>query len=661
MRNVSLFDSLEDERLNGPDGYKPSEPPQIASRGIKSIVLNFETTGLQWFAKDRPLSCAVRLPDGSLHYISWGHRAGNLDEATCKRWAQRELRDVHIDNINTRFDIHQAYAWGVDLENQNCTVHDVAHDAALLDDHRQRTSLDVLIPDYLGEVPMQRLDESRMADYHAGEAAPRAMYNVQKVWELKQKFDVLIEKEDLGRVRKLEDDVIFPVCEMERNGAPIDVELLDRMLADSQKKYEECLWKLIKMVGFQVDPNRPEHRQRLFNHLNIPLEYLPSGRASFTDEIVKAHSDHPAVALMRYAAKLSQLRSKYLVKYKKTVDSKGIIRYALHQLKAQKDPNSDYAGEAGTVTGRFSSTEISPGVGLNIQQEMKASKQRVAFGYDEKDTSHDDELFLVRQLRIPPEGRTWLSADAAQIEYRIFASYARNPKVLAAYAADPEIDFHDYMLERLKPYKPDLRRKNVKDLNFAYVYGAGLVKQALMLGHITAAEFAEIKRTKNYRHPKLAQTQEVRRIYKSEVPEVADLLERASFIAKPECDEDCFDKMTGRKTRLHDTEEHRGYVRTVLGRRSRFPKGQRLHKAFNSIDQGSAADIMKRKIVELHAERKWTGLTMRYTVHDEVDGDVGDAESARRVGEVLNRQSFPEIRVPILWEVSTGKNWKECE
>jgi DNA polymerase I-like protein with 3'-5' exonuclease and polymerase domains len=50
---------------------------------------------------------------------------------------------------------------------------------------------------------------------------------------------------------------------------------------------------------------------------------------------------------------------------------------------------------------------------------------------------------------------------------------------------------------------------------------------------------------------------------------------------------------------------------------------------------------------------------MRHTVHDEVDGDVPDVESAARASEVLNRQSFPELEVPILWEVSTGANWAD--
>jgi len=83
----------------------------------------------------------------------------------------------------------------------------------------------------------------------------------------------------------------------------------------------------------------------------------------------------------------------------------------------------------------------------------------------------------------------------------------------------------------------------------------------------------------------------------------------------------------------------------------------------NGVIQGSAADIMKLKLVELYKTRKETGLILRMTVHDEVCGDVPDVESARKVDEVLNSQSgfVSELRVPILWDTKFGANWKECK
>jgi DNA polymerase I-like protein with 3'-5' exonuclease and polymerase domains len=84
------------------------------------------------------------------------------------------------------------------------------------------------------------------------------------------------------------------------------------------------------------------------------------------------------------------------------------------------------------------------------------------------------------------------------------------------------------------------------------------------------------------------------------------------------------------------------------------------HAAVNYVIQGSAADIMKTKLVELHRARKVTRFLIRQTVHDEVDGDARSVETVRMVREILNHQSFPTLKVPIVWEVETGKTWMEA-
>lgn len=646
---MNLFDSLTEDRSHI---WRPEAPPQLD--GIHNIYLNFETTGLKWFDGHLPISCSLIAGDKS-YYLPWGHRGGgNLDEAIVKRWAERELRGKNITNINIRFDVHMSRVWGVDLENQGNTVSDVGHYAALLDDHRYHMSLDSLIPDYLYEVPMKRLDETQMARYHAGEAAPRSIYNVQAVQRLRDAMWPMLDAQDLQRVRSLEDKVIYVVCEMEKNGAPIDVELLDRWIIESQKKLESYLWSIAKELGWQCNPDSPKDMARAFQQLGLPIQRTAKGTPSFTDAILK-EIKHPTVVLMRKAAKLASLRSKFLVNTKKSMGSDGILRYALHQLRTAKDEFSD-SGEAGTVTGRFSSAAIVDGIGCNIQQRMKAARQRLAFGYDEKDSSHDDEIFLVRKLHIAAQGRKVIASDMDQCQYRIFASYANNPKVIQAYRDNPDLSFHEYMFDLISPFA-DLSYRQQKDLDFAYLFGAGLTKMALMMGHITVAQFDDIRNRKDYDSPLLAKTSEVKRIFEREVPEVTGLLETAMHLAKPECDDRC-----RRGDRLHREHRHRGYVRTALGRRGRFPEGQRLHKAFNFVDQGTEADYMKTKMVEVHEAVRSGELDVieRITNHDELVCD-GDEEAARKLDEILGVQSFPMLRVPLTWSTSIGPNWAEVE
>jgi hypothetical protein len=226
--------------------------------------------------------------------------------------------------------------------------------------------------------------------------------------------------------------------------------------------------------------------------------------------------------------------------------------------------------------------------------------------------------------------------------------------VIQEYKDNPKTSFHKYMHKRLSD-KVLLTYGQQKDLNFAYIFGAGLTKLGLMCGHITQSDADEIYATHNWDHPKLAITKEIKKAYEEEIPEVVELMALSMHLAKPGCDSDC-----NLRDNLHRSYDHRGYVRTLKGRRMRFPTGQRLHKAFNGIDQGTEADYMKTKLVELHKARHETGFVLRVTNHDEVVGD-GDRQVAQRIDELLNKQSFPEMRVPLTWETSMGPNWADVK
>jgi DNA polymerase I-like protein with 3'-5' exonuclease and polymerase domains len=649
--------------------WRPDDPPIL--NGAKEIIIDYETTGLRWWDGHRAIGVSYYIPaDGRTGYLPYRHKQGpNIDEAVMIRWHKEQLKDVRITNANTRFEVHIARNDGVDLEEQGCQVSDVQHYAALLDDHRRKFSLEKLCEDFLSdEVKVKtidgvELDPTRMQEYHPGMVAVRGMADVRQVHKLKEVMWPRLDAEDLQRVRQLEDDIIYPVCEMEKNAQPVDVTKLKRWRQEAEEEHMRCLYRMARTVGFQVNPDSGKSMARLFQHLGIPItSFTPvtydedgtkrGGAPSFTAAVLDA-INHPVIEDVKRAGRLADVLSKALVKYDKTISQDGLLRYALHQLRSD---------EGGTISGRFSSSAFTNvgedelrSVGANIQQVMAVSKQRVQWGFDEDDDSHDEEIYAIKELFIPGNG-LFLESDAAQIEYRIFASRAGTPKVLEAYAKNPWLKFHHLVWEMLKPYKPDLTYKHQKNLNFAYVYGAGLAKIALMMGFITEQEFTELHRQYPKGipsdHPKLATALQIKRIYEQQLPEVPLLLQRAAHLAKSQCDDRC-----NRRDELHAKYPHQGFVRTVMGRRMRFPNGNRLHKALNGVIQGDGAEINKTKIVELHRARKYTGLKMRMTVHDAITGDVPDAESARRVDEVLNRQSFTEFQVPILWETKTGNNW----
>lgn len=639
QKPASIIQFLGEAPIVGaPAEWKLEAPPSLD--GIDEVEIDFETDGVDWWQRDIAIGFALRLPNGKKKYYPFRHRncSDQLDPAVALRWLQTELKHKRITNASTRFEVHTARAMGADLVAQGCTFSDVMHYAALLDDHRKRFALNELAKDYLQrEKEGMDLDPTRMADYEPWIVARRAEGDVETVAELKAAMWPLLDAQDLQRVRALEDSIIPVVCEMEKNGAPLNVELLAQMTRDSEAHYHTLIKEIAHEAGFNFDDTDASWI-RLFERYKIPLVFKKkkdsqelSDKPTFKDAVLEP-IDHPVIKKARFAAQLDSLRSKIFKPYTENVGSDGILRVEYHQLRID-----DEHGQRGTVSGRFSAPYV--------QQVPNHDNHFEIFG----------DTYYPRELYIPGSG-LFFAGDAAQIEYRIFASRAQNPRVLQAYRDDPRLSFHKYMWPKITAYRSDFSYTNMKSFNFMRIYGGGIVKTAVMMHMITEAEGDEIEQMKAQRtSQKLAQAREIEEIYGREMPEAKPLMKKAMHLAMAQCNKFC-----NRADELHTRFKHRGYVKTVLGRRSRFPTDYKIHKALNAIIQGSAADIMKTKLVELFAQRKALNFTMRMTVHDEVTGDVADVESAAKINELLNVQSLP-MDVPILWQSGTGKNWAEAK
>lgn len=550
------------------------------------------------------------LPDGSSQYLPTGHAGGNLDEGRVKEWVKNELEGVHLDFFNAPFDINNFYTWGVDLEQMGCPVSDLGLWAALLDDHRTDSSLDAVAWDYLEDRKISGLDKTRMADYHAGDVEEYARHDAFLNHRLGEVFTPLLNQQDLQRVRQLEDECVYGTCEMERNGAPLDAEKLERWLKKSEQEYVQCLWDIYKATGLNINPKSGPDLRRLFAKIGVPIPTIDLPGPTFGKETFEKRYleriDHPVVRNIRRVKRLASTRTKYLIPYWEEYKKHGRLLYALHQLRRSNDDDS---GEGGTVAGRYSSSGYSTGDGKNIQQV--AGKKHQHSVKEETDWEYN-----IRELVIPEPGKLWCCADADQIEYRIFAHFGQPPKVMAAYREDPKTNFHRVTHKLISHYR-EITYELTKDCNFAGVYGAGLEKFAWMLSMDPGS------------------AEELYKAYHNAVPEVRQMNRKAMRVAR-----------------------ERGYVKTMMGRRARFPNEDNLNAALNRVIQGTAADEMKLKIIALRKAK--TGLKLRFVVHDEACGDVPDVETAKQVSEVLNSQLLP-TRVPLLWTVNVGPNWNDSK
>lgn len=658
-----MLDSVKD--------WKVPELPSLSQ--FDEIIIDHESTGLAWWRDDEIIGTGLWTPDGVTRYFPVRHKIGpNIPIEQYREWWRREVRGKRVVNIRTKFDLHLTRKEGIDLEAQGCTFGDVAHYAALLDDHRTHFNQKDLVAAFLGseagkmtETDGYQLDASRFAEYPAGLVARRAEHDVLMVALLQKAMWPQLTEQGLHRVRQVEDGIIPVVVEMEHNGAPIDVEKLDLWCRQSEEDVKRCLLEIQQMTGVLLEtPNKRDDLLRLFHAINTePPRDAETGNPSFADDLL-AEVKHPVIPILRKAIAIASLRSKFLLKYQKSVAGNGILRYELHQLPYERD-SKDGTGAGGAVSGRFSSAAMQYYVegrqtkdGGNIQQVFGVKSQ-----YDPKRDFNPTQDYIVRKLFVPdrtthPRAK-WFRADMRQIEYRRFVHYSESQRLIDSYRKDPLTDYHVLVHGLIVEHTGrDFERTHVKNLNFASLYGAGLLKIAFMIGEINEAELLELRDVQRESgnkaaigDPRVAKTKSLYETYHAMFPEVRELLNLASETAKPGHDDSC---------RKYCTHEHRGFVRTILGRRARFRKGDRMYSALNRVIQGTAADDNKVTLIDVHKERHSLGFLPRFTVHDELCGDLFEPETLPELAQFLNTQRL-ESKVPILWDSNTGDSWADSK
>ncbi len=116
-----------------------------------------------------------------------------------------------------------------------------------------------------------------------------------------------------------------------------------------------------------------------------------------------------------------------------------------------------------------------------------------------------------------------------------------------------------------------------------------------------------------------------------------------------------------------------GYAQTILGRRRPIPDLQSRNRAqvafgeriaVNTVVQGSAADLIKRAMIDIHAKLKTPGHSakMLIQVHDELVFEVPERDLEREAEMIRDKMENPfELSVPIVVDIAWGPNWSEAK
>jgi DNA polymerase-1 len=228
---------------------------------------------------------------------------------------------------------------------------------------------------------------------------------------------------------------------------------------------------------------------------------------------------------------------------------------------------------------------------------------------------------LIRTLFIPEYDCDWMKYDWSQIEYRVIAHYAVGEgadEIRARYNDDPKTDYHAEAMERTGIN----HRKTVKNLNFGSAYGMGWKTMALTFGW-----------DKDY-------AQEMHRIYHSKMPFIKYSMNKVGSKAL-----------------------QRGHIFTLLKRRARIANRDKAYVMFNRLIQGSAADIMKKSMVDAYEAGVFNVLHPHLTVHDELDVSKPRTKEGLEAAKELKRimETTVKLRVPIIADAEIGPNWGDIK
>lgn len=592
-------------------------------KGQKKLFFDTEGTGLKVTSgTDKAVGISIATIWGHSWYIPWGHAQGfNYELDKVKLWIADNLANKELIALNTKFDIANLYNSDIDLEAMNCTVRDVAYHAAITNSKRQSYALADLAIEHSKKRKLELPGSMPIWMRYSEDVYEYACMDAELLSDIEISLNRTIESERLEKVRDLEDSLIFAVCSMERKGARINISKLEQWQQMCQQRMTRIFWQLFKDSGLKIDPSKSKSVSKLCDKIGIELPVLDTGSESVTNDwLVNQH--HPLLQLVFEWRKLADLKSDYLDKYLRCIDGNNIIRYNLNQLKSDG---------YGTVTGRFSSSGSK-----NPEDDKKINVQQVVKVDDDEEEDRIIQDMPIRELFIPETGRKWISADASQLQFRIFAHYSEDPRLIGEYTDNPKADFHTLVAEKILGGR--LKRSQAKHENFGNLFGMGVEKGARRLG-VSIEEYKEIKR-----------------IYNQRFPAAKKLSYKAQELAShPSMGPNKYTNKIGR-----------GYVRTISGRRRRYNPHENLNSAVNAVIQGTEADLVKVKLREIYRHRKDFDLELYFTVHDEFDGGLPEDTAEKKkieINEMLNDHSDyskefnVEMKVPILWDVKIGDTW----
>jgi len=427
--------------------------------------------------------------------------------------------------------------------------------------------------------------------------------------QLKAVFDLYgpLESElrKLG-LEKLFFDLEMPLCivlaRMEQEGVRLDVDFLNGLSDECQKKITALETELYALAGGQFNLNSPKQLGHvLFEVLKLPVvKKTKTGYSTDEEVLTRLASKHPLPDKILEYRQLAKLKSTYID--------------ALPQLVGGRTGRLHaWFNQTGTETGRLSSSN--PNL-QNIPVRTELGRQ-------------------VRKAFVPlQKGHLILSADYSQIELRILAHLSEDENLRQAFMDDEDI--HAYTAGLMfdvgvNDVSREMRTA-AKRVNFGIIYGISAFGLAKDLG-VSQAQAQDFIDRYFLRYPNV-------KTFMDRAIESCEKLGYAETLLK-------------RRRMIPEIHNQNIAVRQFAQR-----------QAINTPVQGSAADLMKIAMIRIDEGLRCQGFSseMLITVHDELVFDMVPDEEKDLVILVRNEmEQALELSVPIKVSVRKGNNWLDLE
>lgn len=416
----------------------------------------------------------------------------------------------------------------------------------------------------------------------------------------------LIPALDEGGFSELLRDIELPLipvlAEMERTGVRIDVKELNDLSTALTERLHGMEKQVYELAGYEFNLSSPSQvGEVLFGQLKLDpkAKRTKKGAYSTTEEVLEKYAH--AHPIVELILKIRRLR-KLLATYINALPA--LINPATGKIHTSYN-------QTVTATGRLSSAN--PNL-QNIPVRSEDGRE-------------------IRRAFIADPGDLFLSADYSQIELRLMADLSGDPSMIEAFRTG--IDIHQATAAKI--YKEPLesvtddQRRNAKTANFGIIYGISAFGLAERLGIPRSEAKALING------------------YFESYPGVKEYMDRSIDRARAD-----------------------GYVTTIMGRKRYLPeinsrnavvRGYAERNAINAPLQGSAADIIKRAMIDIYTAMEREGMKSRMImqVHDELIFNVVPDELAR-LQQIITEGMVGAYRGRVPLEVSSGvgQNWLEA-